>query len=143
VGTYQAALRDAHGAWKKFFDSRTGRRKGRAMGRPRFKSRHKTAPSFQMHGSVRMADKSHIVLPKVGPVKVPGKLRLPGWEDRNGRIARSLARALRRGEIGCPTCSGTGETVALRRDGKLLAPAVVKCPDCKGSLTVPAGRIVR
>ncbi|MGI5293077.1 RNA-guided endonuclease InsQ/TnpB family protein [Nonomuraea polychroma] len=51
VGTYQTALRDTATAWKNFIDSKTGRRKGHPVGRPRFKSRRKTQPAFQMHGN--------------------------------------------------------------------------------------------
>src|SRR5690606_33152623 len=45
VGTYQAALRDAAVAWKNFFSSRSGKRAGRRMGRPRFKSKHRSRRS--------------------------------------------------------------------------------------------------
>lgn len=70
VGTYQAALRDAAAAWKVFFDSRAGRRKGRAMGRPRFKRKHRCRDSFQVHGStLQVADSRHIKLPKIGTVR--------------------------------------------------------------------------
>ena len=50
VGSYQAALRDAHGAWAKFHDSRAGRRAGRAVGRPRYKARRRSRWAFQVHG---------------------------------------------------------------------------------------------
>ena len=39
VGSYQAALRDAAKAWGDFFKSRSGKRAGRPLGRPRFKKR--------------------------------------------------------------------------------------------------------
>jgi putative transposase len=98
VGTYQAALRDAAVAWRNFFASRSGKRAGRRMGRPRFKSKHRSAPAFQVHGtSLRMVDGSHINLPKIGTVKIAGKVRLPGFTDRNARTARKLARAVRKG----------------------------------------------
>src|SRR5690606_16583294 len=51
VGTYQAALRDAAGAWKRFFDSRAGRLAGRRVGRPRFKKKGRSRASFQVHGA--------------------------------------------------------------------------------------------
>lgn len=175
VGTYQAALRDAAGAWDKFFDSRAGRRAGRRVGRPRYKSRHRTPPAFQVHGtSVRMVDKSHINLPKIGVVAIPGKIRIgslagsglvipdnkapgqapngratrrPAWEDRNGRIARSLARALRKPGVACPTCAAGGKVekpAKLAKDGTVLKPAeLVDCGTCKGAGAAPSARIIR
>jgi putative transposase len=181
VGTYQAALRDAAAAWHNFNGSRTGARAGRRMGRPRFKSRHRSPAAFQVHGqSLYLKDKSHINLPRIGEVKIPGKIRIgvgrpaqthrrqgatgqqsaPVWEDRNARIARSLARALRKGDVECPTCAATpGLGSVLRRDPndktKLITTQVV-CEDCKvrvtaadgtkswvATLRVPVCRIVR
>lgn len=141
VGTYQAALRDADRAWKNFHASRLGSRAGRRMGRPRFKSKHRTPPAFQVHGeTLRMVDKSHINLPKIGTVKIPGKLRVGTWTDRNGRIARSLTRALRRPPTRCPTCHGTGQTTKTDPAG---AETTITCKTCKGADTIPAARIVR
>ena len=127
VGTYQAALRDAAGAWDKFFDSRKGLRAGRKTGRPKFKSRHKNAPSFQVHGTtLKMIDQSHINLPKIGAVKIPGMLRLPEWQKNNGSTPRKLMRLLRKPPVKCPSCTESGA-----------------CKICKGKGVVPAARLIR
>ncbi len=84
VGSYQAALRDAAKAWSDFFKSAAGKRKGRRLGRPRFKKRGKARDSFQVHGGTlrvestgagfrpkgadKGATRDMIVLPKIGPV---------------------------------------------------------------------------
>jgi putative transposase len=87
VGTYQAALRDAAKAWSDFFASRSGKRAGRRLGRPRFKKKGRSRDSFQVHGTslrvvgadgpslgfrARHADRGStrymVVLPKIGPV---------------------------------------------------------------------------
>jgi len=86
VGTYQAALRDAAKAWADFFKSAKGERKGRRLGRPKFKKRGKAKArdSFQVHGQTlrvvsagagfrpkgadRGATRDMVVLPKIGPV---------------------------------------------------------------------------
>jgi len=84
VGTYQAALRDAAKAWGDFFKSAKGERKGRRLGRPRFKKRGKARDSFQVHGGTlriesagagfrpkgadKGATRDMVVLPKIGPV---------------------------------------------------------------------------
>lgn len=163
TGTYQAAMRDAATARANYDASRHGRRKGRAVGRPRFKSKHRTPPSFQLHGdSLRMINGTHIQLPKIGTVKIPGKVRVGTWTDRNARKARSLLRALRKanatGITQCPTCHGTGE-VTVRTKGNPTKPAeprTVKCgkygpyvdpedkrPGCLGHGKVEPARIVR
>lgn len=93
VGTYQAALRDAAAAWKAFFDSRTGKRKGRRVGRPRFKSRKKDRPAFQLHGTVRMESATRIRLPKIGSVRV---LSDHDWRWRDGHKGCADAERNRR-----------------------------------------------
>lgn len=71
VGTYQAALRDAAKAWSDFFKSVKGERKGRRLGRPRFKKKGKCRDSFQVHGqTLRMRDAKHVTLPKIGTIAV-------------------------------------------------------------------------
>ena len=123
VGTYQAALRDAHGAWQKFWDSRTGKRAGRRVGRPRFKSKHKSRKAFQVHGiTLQIADAHHVKLPKIGAVKTH-------------ESTRKLLRRLRKPDAACPMCSATGTV-----PGK---DAPKKCPSCKGARLVPAARLVR
>ncbi|GHE31271.1 transposase [Streptosporangium violaceochromogenes] len=123
-GTYQAALRDAHAAWKAFLDSKNGRRRGRQVGRPRFKSRHRTTAAFQTHGTgLRVADHRHINLPKIGPV-------------RSYEKTKKLRRLLTRPDVTCTTCDGTKEAPAP-------APATKSCGDCKGTGHAPHTRIVR
>ncbi|AQZ65093.1 hypothetical protein BKM31_29870 [[Actinomadura] parvosata subsp. kistnae] len=148
VGTFQAALRDAHGAWKKFFDSRGGRRKGRPVGRPRFKSRHRSTASFQVHGStlrigehrmalsrnpaqegrpkkVRVQVHRSVVLPKIGPVRVKEK-------------TTKLLALLRKAPAVCPPCGGAGKVPAKGGDAEMR-----RCAACKGSGQVPYARLVR
>lgn len=149
VGTYQAALRDAAKAWSDFFASRRGDRAGRRLGRPRFKAKGRARDSFQLHGpTLRMADRSHIVLPKVGVVKVPGRVRVgrgtTQWADRNARPARRLARlivkAAAAGPATCPGCAGAGTVVVkTKKDGDKER----RCPSCRGAEVVPRARIVR
>lgn len=197
VGSYQAALRDAAVAWKNFFSSRAGKRRGRAVGRPRFKAKGRSRDSFQMHGgslrlltgaevrpavkptkpaklsrAARAKLKKHSIeklrehrtrraayqygpavsnsgtvyvnLPKIGPVQVPGKVRIGDWADRNARKARKLVRALREsqrlGLLGCPACDATGETTRVNKDGE---EKQVKCSACGGKSKVPHARIIR
>lgn len=123
VGTYQAALRDAAVAWKRFFDSRAGRLAGRRVGRPRFKKKGRSRESFQVHGAqLRVVDAHHVQLPKIGVVKTH-------------ESTRKLLRRIRKGDTTCPVCQATGQV-----PGK---DAPKRCPACKGHGRVPTARLVR
>jgi len=88
VGTYQAALRDSAKAWSDFFDSLSGKRRGRKLGRPRFKRKGKSRDSFQVHGdSLRMAGAKKITLPKIGTVTIMSD------DSLHPAMARSRRRA--------------------------------------------------
>lgn len=85
VGTYQAALRDSRAAWQAFFDSKSGKRKGRRVGRPRFKSRRRSKSAFQVHGgTLQVVGPRAVKLPKIGTV-------------RTGENTRKLRRRLLKG----------------------------------------------
>ncbi len=101
VGTYQAALRDAHAAWTNFFKSRSGKRAGRRMGRPRFKSRHKSRISFQVHGTtlgtVSTRKAANTATGRMRSVQTSRYLKLPKiGEIRTFESVRKLTRLLRR-----------------------------------------------
>jgi putative transposase len=126
-GTYQAALRDAHQAWQNFFDSRSGKRKGRFAGRPKFKSKRNPKRSFQTHGTgLRIADHRHVVLPKIGSV-------------RTHEPTKKLLRRLRKGETACATCRTSGVVKVETKAGTKER----KCGTCRGTGQAPYARIVR
>jgi putative transposase len=163
VGSYQAALRDAAKAWSDFFESAKGNRKGRRLGRPRFKKKGKARDSFQVHGNTlrvesagigfrpkgsdKGATRDMVVLPKIGPVFL-------------AESGRKLRRWTRKGDVACPECrqAGVAPAPAGSQKGRDCpacggANAVCEmcdgsgrlraCPACGGKLTVPACRIVR
>lgn len=109
VGSYQAALRDAAKAWSDFFKSAKGERKGRRLGRPRFKKRGRARDSFQVHGGTlrvigadgpaqdfraRHVDvgsrRYMVILPKIGPVFLHESAR-----KLRRRVDKGLARIVR------------------------------------------------
>lgn len=108
--TYQAALRDAAKAWQDYFSSRTGQRAGRALGKPRFKSKHRSPAQFQTHGGVRLDSPTKVVLPVIGQVTVMSddsrhpamarsRKRVPGQRHMgNRRRSRQLWQQLRAGQ---------------------------------------------
>ncbi|WP_242624362.1 IS607 family element RNA-guided endonuclease TnpB [Micromonospora kangleipakensis] len=84
---------------KNWSDSRTGKRAGRRVGFPRFKSRRRSTPSVRFTtGAIRVEpDRRHVVLPRLGRLKLH-------------ESARKLARRLE---------AGTARIVSatVRRDG--------------------------
>lgn len=161
VGSYQAAIRDAHGSLTRFLASRRGEVAGRRVGRPRFRSRARSRASFQVHGTtLTVPDAHHVKVPKIGLVKTHEQtrklLRLlrRGETDclscaRRGVIPTGPASAARAavdcpgcggaGRDGCPVCRRVSETT-----GEVTFTGRVRpCPTCKGTLRVPFARVVR
>lgn len=59
-------------AIKDFIKSKNGKRKGKRLGFPKFKTKHKPKMTYKTcdaHGGIRFVDDSHIKLPKMGLVK--------------------------------------------------------------------------
>lgn len=59
-------------AIKDFIKSKTGKRNGKRLGFPQFKSKHKSKMTYKTcdaHGGIRFVDDKHIKLPKIGLVK--------------------------------------------------------------------------
>lgn len=84
---------------KNWSDSRTGKRAGRPVGFPRFKSRRRTTPSVRFTtGAIRIEpDRMHVVLPRLGRLKLH-------------ESARKLARRLE-------AASARIMSATVRRDG--------------------------
>ena len=86
---YNTGLDSLARALDNWLGSRTGRRKGRSMGFPRFKSRHRSRLSCKFWtGSIR-CERLHAVLPRLGRVKL--------HEDASalaGKVAAGTARIL-------------------------------------------------
>jgi putative transposase len=69
---------DAHRAYQNFFDSHTGRRRGRTVGHPRFKSRKDNRQSFRLtRNGFTLRPDGVLYLAKVGNVKVRWSRGLP------------------------------------------------------------------
>jgi putative transposase len=76
----QQALADANTAYRNFFASLSGKRKGRRVGAPRFRSRKDRAQSirFTRAARFRVTDRDRLRLPGVGDVAVRWSRELPG-----------------------------------------------------------------
>jgi putative transposase len=75
----QQALADLINAYRNFFASRTGPRKGPKIGKPRFRSRkdHRQAIRFTANARFRVLDNGNLRLPKIGDVPVRWSRPLP------------------------------------------------------------------
>ncbi|GLV77335.1 RNA-guided endonuclease InsQ/TnpB family protein [Streptomyces hygroscopicus] len=75
----QQSLRDAESAYKNFFTSLKGERRGAKMGAPRFKSRKDARQSVRFTANARwsITGSGRLNLPKIGAVKVKWSRTLP------------------------------------------------------------------
>ncbi|MEU1410047.1 RNA-guided endonuclease TnpB family protein [Streptomyces sp. NPDC005731] len=74
----QQALRDLDTAYKNFFDSVTGKRQGRRVGPPRYKSKKDTRQSIRLNtNAFCLKDDGTVYVAKVGHLKVTWSRRLP------------------------------------------------------------------
>ncbi len=75
----QQSLRDAEAAYRNFFASLKGARKGPRLGAPRFKSRKDARQSIRFTANARwnITDSGRLNLPKIGAVKVKWSRTLP------------------------------------------------------------------
>jgi putative transposase len=75
----QQSLRDVETAYRNFFASLKGTRKGAKTGPPRFKSRKDTRQSIRFTANARwhLTDSGRLNLPKIGAVKVKWSRTLP------------------------------------------------------------------
>ncbi|MCT9003767.1 RNA-guided endonuclease InsQ/TnpB family protein [Streptomyces rhizosphaerihabitans] len=99
VGVMQQALRDLDTAYRNFFDSLSGKRKGARIGEPRFRSRRDNRQTARYTRSDRWAvtPGCKLRLPKVGEVRVRWSRELPSdpssvtvIKDASGRYFASF-----------------------------------------------------
>lgn len=79
VGVMQQALRDLDAAYRNFFDSLSGKRKGPKIGAPRFKSKrdNRQVARYTKSDVFRVLPNGKLRLPKVGEVSVRWSRKLP------------------------------------------------------------------
>lgn len=94
---YNTGLDALARALKNWDDFRTGKRKGRPVGFPRFKSRRRTTPSVRFTtGAIRVEpDRMHVVLPRLGRLKLHESARKLARRLDNG-TARIMSATVRR-----------------------------------------------
>lgn len=79
VGVMQQALRDLDTAYRNFFDSLSGKRKGPKVGEPRFRSRrdNRQTARYTRSDAFKVLPNGKLRLPKVGEVRVRWSRQLP------------------------------------------------------------------
>lgn len=123
VSTYafQSAFADADTAWKNWLASLTGKRAGRTLGAPRFKSKHRSRDSFRIHHDVNnptiRPDDGYrrIIVPRLGSLRV---------HDSTKRLKRAIDRG------------AVIQSVTISRGGhRWYASILVKAPAAHTSTT--------
>jgi putative transposase len=72
------SVNDSRRAWRNFFDSRNGRRRGRQLGRPRMKSKKDHRQSFRLtRNGFRIRPNGRLFVAKVGQVRMRWSRELP------------------------------------------------------------------
>lgn len=106
---YNTGLDGLARALKNFGDSRSGRRKGRRAGFPRFRARRRATPAVRFTtGAIRVEpDRKHITLPRLGAIKTHESTRKLARRLEAG-TARILSATVRR-EAGRWFCAFTVE----------------------------------
>jgi putative transposase len=89
---YQEAFRDLDRALRDFIKSKTGERKGRRLGFPRFKKRGKCRDAFRLTGALRCAGAT-VTLPRLGAVRTHESTRKLARRLDNG-TARILSATI-------------------------------------------------
>ncbi len=75
----EGALANLAAALKNYFDSKNGKRRGRKMGFPKFKSKKNKRQSFRLNNDKIAAEGHHFYVPKLGWVNMAEPLR---WEGK-------------------------------------------------------------
>jgi putative transposase len=72
------SVNDSRRAWRNFFDSNAGKRRGRKLGRPRFKSRKDHRQSFRLtRNGFSLKPNGRLFVAKIGQVRVRWSRELP------------------------------------------------------------------
>jgi putative transposase len=137
----QQALADLNTAYRNFFASVTGKRKGRKLAPPRFRSRkdNRQAIRFTKNSRFKVLDNGRLRLPKIGDVPVHWSRKLPSEassvtviRDAAGRYFASFVVTIDRDETLPPVESEVGIDLGLTHfavmsDGtKVAAPKFLR-----------------
>jgi len=126
--SYSGGLDALARALKNFSDSRAGRRTGKKVGFPRFKSRHRSRPVCRFTtGVIRIeADRRHVTLPRLGTIKLHESARKLARriEAGTGRILSATVSCDARGRwqvaFGCQVTRVAGRPGHVGRVGVVV-----------------------
>jgi putative transposase len=136
----QQALADLNQAYRNFFDSLSGNRKGPRSAPPRFRSRKdpRQAIRFTANARFRVLDNGRLRLPKIGDVQVRWSRPLPAAptsvtviRDAAGRFSASFVvqvseKPLPETEADCGIDLGLGHFAVLDNGTKIAAPRFLR-----------------
>ena len=130
---FECASVDAAAALANFAGSRTGTRKGKKAGMARFKSRHKTTPSFRLRSKskpgktapLRVTGPKTLRLPRIGQIRVHGSTRTVRRMLASGRLhLRGCAVRFERGRWWVSLQGVAAQFHAARRGRAASDPAL-------------------
>jgi putative transposase len=105
------ACQDARRAYRNWFDSMSGKRKGRRAGHPRFRRKNNRQSVRLTRNGFRLRDNDRVYLAKIGEVKVRWSRELPSEPSsvtviKEAAGVRHGSRAGSRRLAGCTRCHG-------------------------------------
>jgi putative transposase len=136
----QQAVADCNQAYRNFFSSLTGKRKGPKVGPPRFRSRKDSRQAIRFTASARfkVLDNGRLRLPKIGDVGVRWSRPLPAVpssvtviRDASGRyfasfVVQANREPLPQAEAECGIDLGLGHFAVLDDGRKIAAPRYLR-----------------
>jgi putative transposase len=136
----QQALADLNGAYRNFFDSMSGKRKGPKVAPPRFRSRKDARQSvrFTANARFKVLDNGKLRLPKIGDIAVRWSRALPAApssvtviRDAAGRFFASFVveaspEPLPETDVDCGIDLGLGHFAVLDDGTKIAAPRFLR-----------------
>jgi putative transposase len=137
AGVLQQAIRDLDTAYRNFFDSLAGKRKGRKVAPPRFRSRkdRRQAVRYTKSDRFKVLDNGRLRLPKVGDVEVRWSRELPSAPssvtvivDAAGRYFASFVVTTTEDEVLPPSESEVGIDLGLTHFAVLSDGTKVTAP---------------
>ena len=119
----QEALRDLDTAFKNFFDSITGKRKGKAVGYPQYKKKGKSENKFRISGQIHVRE-GRIKLPRIGWLRLKERGYLPVCKPKSVTVKEKAGRwfvSITIEEESNPVSNPKGEVLGIDLGSKTLA----------------------
>ncbi|GAA3784088.1 hypothetical protein GCM10022225_85080 [Plantactinospora mayteni] len=138
----QQALADLNAAYRNFYASISGKRKGRKVAPPRFRSRkeNRQAVRFTKNSRFKVLDNGRLRLPKIGDVEVrwsQGACLRPVLRDGDQGFGRAVLRVVRRHDRAGRDTAASGLRDRNRPRADPLRGALRRHEGCRAEVPAP------